>query len=363
MEDENRSTAEKSSRGDDESTAEQVEAENRRRFCTYNNAVAWMHFVQSIVVLIVYEVKVKKIEPNHIFVSGVMNLTYPNHMLHVYDGSADPTTCPGARSVIESDWYRRTAHTSNGNMVLRSPGGDVLFDLRNTTVVEFFIEGCSLNFPFMAFCFFLMSWGFQLFNGWYISAYPDGPRYIQYVEYSLSASLTIVVMAMNSGVQDLYTVITIFVLFFGMNVFGVLAEFMMHLAEEWAEVVEFELGFFVRFSNMWLIPHLCGWALFLFAWLPIAIKYTKIKGCSENKQQKGVPPFIDLAIVAESLCYFAFGVLQSVVLAYRTRHLGNKEEKRAWKWRLDVYTVVLSFVAKTLLTWALLGPALSAKTN
>jgi len=286
------------------------------------------------------------------------------HMLHVYDGSADPTTCSDALDVIRSDWYRHTPHMNNGDVVLRGAGDDVLFDLRNTTVVEFFTPGYSLNFPDMAICFFLMSWAFQLLNGWYVSSHPDGPRYIQYVEYSLSSSLTIVIMAMNTGIQDLYTIMTVFVLFFGMNVFGILAEFMMHLAEEWYRFVDFELGLFVRFTNMWLVPHLCGWALFLFAWLPIAIKYTKIKGCSENKHgDKGTPWFIDLAIVIESLCYFLFGMLQLVVLASRTYHIGDEEKKRAWKWRLDAYTVVLSFVAKTLLTWALLGPALSARQD
>jgi hypothetical protein len=324
----------------------------------YNNGVAWLHFLQSLAVIVVNEAHMKRVEPNHIFASGVMNLAYPSNMLHVYDGSAQATTCSEARDVIDSQRYRSTPHMNNGDVVVL--GG--LFDLRNTTVVEYSVPGFSLSFPSMAICFFLMSWGFQLLNGWYISRNPDGPRFLQYVEYSLSGSLTIVIMASNTGIQDLYTVMTIFVLFFGMNVFGVLAEFMMHLAEEWHGVVEIDLGLFIRLHNMWLIPHLCGWAMFLFAWGPVAIKYTKIKACSENKRGKGVPDFIDAAIVFESLCYFAFGALQLLVLTYRTAYLGDPETKRRWKWRLDVSTVLLSFVAKTLLTWALLGPALTART-
>ena len=329
----------------------------------YNNGVAWLHFLQSLAVILVNEVHMRRIEPNHIFVSGVMNLTYPSNMLHVYDGSAQATVCSEARDVIDSDRYRSTPHMNNGDVVVRGVGNEVLFDLRNTTTVEYFVPGFSLSFPSMAICFFLMSWGFQLLNGWYLSRYPDGPRYIQYVEYSLSASLTVIIMAMNAGIQDLYTIMTIFVLFFGMNVFGVLAEFMMHLAEEWYRLVEIDLGLFIRFHNMWLIPHLCGWAMFFFAWLPVAVKYTKIKACSENKHRKGVPAFIDLAIALESLCYFAFGALQLLVLAFRTWNLGNTDAKRVWKWRLDVITIALSLAAKTLLTWALLGPALTARTD
>jgi hypothetical protein len=343
------------------------------RFRTFNTIVAWIHFVQAFVIIVMNQIRFRHIPANRIFVSSFMNLTFPNHMLHVYDGSADPTKCTEALDVIQSDAFQASPHLDNGEAVIRGAGDSILLDVRNTILVEFSINTARLNVPEMIICFFLLSWGFQLFNGWYTARWPNGPRYIQYVEYSISGSLTIVVMALNTGILDLFTVLSIFILFFGMNIFGVLAEFMMAMAEKWYGKLDLKLlslgsTVLVDFTTMWLIPHLCGWALFLFAWLPIAVKYTKTQACAENSQGKGVPPFIAAAIVMESVCYFLFGVVQFIVLVGRTRALDSEDKivpcfTYTWKELLDVCTIVLSLVAKTFLAWALMGPAWVAKTD
>lgn len=358
------------------------------QFRVVNNTVAWAHFLQFLVVVSLYATKFRCITPNQIFVSDMVNLTSPHHMIHVFDGSAAPSSCPAALDVIRSTWYRSRPHLDNSDVIIHGVGDDVLFDLRNTTTVEFYPYTYRLNVSAMIACFFFLSWAFQLLNGWYVENEPDGPRYIQYVEYSLSASLTIVVMALNTGIQDLYTILNIFVLFFGMNVFGILAEFMMHLAEKWC--TRFDFGLFeidaaryrrnqgteltrrlpyenypIGFRNLWLVPHLCGWVLFLFAWLPIIIKYTKTQQCSENSVSQGVPWFVQVVVSLESTFYLLFGIVQWVVLRGRGEVLSNAladktNDRLWWKVRLDYWTTMLSFGAKTLLAWLLLGPRLKA---
>ena len=347
-------------------------------FRKFNSAIAWLHIFQFFAVIAMNELKFKKIPPNRVFVSSTVNLTFPNHMLHVYDGSARPTPCSDALDLINSERFQSHPHLNNADLVIRGVADSILFDMRNTTTVEFYINQYSLNIPYMVMLFFLLSGVFQMFNGWYIDAYPNGPRYIQYVEYSLSASLTIVIMALNTGIQDLITILSMFALFFGMNIFGVLAEFMMHAAENCSgnfQLLSIGQTHLIDFASMWLIPHLCGWVLFLFAWLPVVIKYTKMQACSENSQQKGVPSFIAAAVAMESLCYFLFGLLQLLVLTMRTNRLGKSDSNYLscwlpcvgelqfeWKHVLDVGTTTLSLVAKTFLAWALLGPALVART-
>lgn len=324
----------------------------------FNNLVALMHFIQFIVVVSLNETKYKHIPPDQIFVSSTINLATPYSMIHVYTDPTPSTKCTGALDVINSDWYRSRPHLNNGELTIKGVGDSMILDLRGTTNVEWSAKSASLDVTVMIMCFFLLSWGFQILNGWYIQAYPDGPRYLQYVEYSLSASLTIVVMALNTGIQDLYTILTIFALFFGMNVFGILSEFMIHLAEMWDEAIDFKV-LRLPFRYLWLIPHACGWVLFLFAWLPIIIKYFKVKACSKNSAGvEGVPYFVAIVVACESVFYFLFGILQLVVLLYRTWRPADKKE---WKNRLDVYTVLLSLLAKTLLAWMLLGPRLKAK--
>jgi hypothetical protein len=333
----------------------------------FSNIAAWAHFIQFVVVLILNETQYKHIPPDRIFVSSTIHLSTPYHMIRAYD---DPpsTQCAGALDVLRSDWYQSRPHLDNGDLTIKGADGSMLLDLRRTTVVEWNDRSARLDVTAMIMCFFLLSWAFQILNGWYIETYPNGPRYLQYVEYSLSASLTIVVMALNAGIQDLYTILTIFALFFGMNVFGIVAEFMVHLAEELEERVDFSV-LRIPFRYLWLIPHACGWVLFLFTWLPIIVKYTKTKACSKNAGgMMGVPWFVEAAIVFESILYIFFGIVQLVVLVCRTRYPKSILDlcgfiNCTWKDILDVSTVTLSLVAKTWLAWMLLGPRLMAKTD
>lgn len=338
-------------------------------FKTLSLLTAAAHFIQFVAVLVLYLRKFKDIPRDIIFVSGVAKLVFPNSMIHktdgVFDGGDRKTTCQDALDVINSPAYRAFKHLDNGEVVLRGPDGSVLLDTRSTTFVSYFDRRMdySLDISILIMFFFILSFVFQILNVLYLrNASNDAPRYIQYVEYSVSASLTVVILALNVGIQDLFSVITIFVLFFGMNVFGILAEFMMYLEEKTnakGESMSILPRLGVRLKHLWLIPHLCGWVLFFFAWVPIVLKFDKIQGCSENSQGKGVPWFITLGTVIESLCYMGFGALQLAVLVGRTwmQRVGSN----TWKDLLDYGTVLLSLLAKTFLAWILLGPLWSAQ--
>ena len=288
-----------------------------------------------------------------LFVSGNLNLTFPIQMVH------DPYTTSPTQCTEALDAINKSSGSQLMNVIVKGLGDSILLDLRNTSIVGFNNYNSNINIPSMIMLFFLLSWAFQIYNGAYLEASPSGPHHIQYIEYSFSSSLTIVIMALNTGIVDLFTILSILTLFFGMNVFGVVAECMMHLAETWGpKARRLVLIDPITFANAWTIPHFCGWVLFFFAWTPIVVKYHKIQGCSENHNGSGVPWFIAMAVIVESFLYFLFGILQLYVLIGRTRDLGKSPA--AWKRYLDVGTILLSLLAKTFLAWALLGPAYTA---
>ena len=333
-----------------------------------STVTAIIHFAQFVAVLALYYQKFINIPRDMVFVSGLVKLNFPNHMIHKTNGAfnnGEKTQCQDALDVINSPEYMASPHWNNGDVNI--PG---LIDTTNTTFVIFMDHSIdySLNMSFLVFFFFLFSSLFQIFNVYYLSYNPHGPRYIQYFEYSVSAGLTLVILGLNVGIQDFLTIITLFGLFFGMNIFGAVAEFMVYVVEEIIKQ-EIKQEEFLRnnpmLPYMWLIPHICGWVLFFFAWIPITIKFYKIQGCAENSQGHGVPWFILVGNIVESLCYFGFGILQLWVLLGRTYQFNKIKVDKidkvdGWKEKLDYGTVFLSLFAKTFLAWVLLGPILSS---
>jgi hypothetical protein len=325
----------------------------------FNNTVAWLHLLQFFTLLGLYVSKLKNVKPDLIFVSGELKLLQSNHMLHVIGNNIDNSPCQEARDFMTK--YPDKMVTMPP-IVIKGAANSVLLDFTNTQMV-YYNQEYSISTPIMIMCFFILSWAFQILNGIYLRTYNTGPYFLQYVEYSISASLTIVIMAVNVGIQDLLTIIMIFALFFGMNIFGAVAEIMMHMAEN-AGGKNHEMYIF-DLRTMWIIPHVSGWVLFFFAWTPIIIKFTKTSMCVDP----AVPSFITAAVAMESFFYFSFGILQLAILIMRTLILyrpnakDTAETTKEIKNYLNWGTVILSFFAKTFLAWILMGPVWAADTS
>jgi hypothetical protein len=336
-----------------------LEPETQTSYSYFNNAVARIHLLQLFTLLIFYQTKLKDVSPDILFVSGTVNLTYPNQMIHVKD-STTSTICMDAFNAIHS-----TPITKNYQNISNS-----IIDISNTVMVEYNDHSIDyrVNTPVIMMIFFLLSCVFQLFNEWYLHTYPNGPCFIQYIEYSISGSLTIIVMAVNVGIQDLLSIIWIFTLFLGMNLFGAIAEIMMHMIEIKESIKQTNILYFFDLYNIWLIPHICGWVLFLFAWIPVVVKYDKTQKCVSNNGSNGIPNYITVAVIFESIFYIAFGALQLYVLQVRT-DIARKRDRNKQDWDnttqymrsfLNWWTVILSLVAKTFLAWVLMVPVLTA---
>jgi hypothetical protein len=282
------------------------------------------------------------------YVSSIQNLTVTSHaMTHV---STNTTTCIDVRNSPQYNQAKKVPYR-----VELMP--TFLYDFTDTFPVQFNSPGYSINTAAIICVFFLLSFIFQMTNGGLINENPKYPRVMTYLEYSISSSLMIMVLGVNIGVLELFQLIWLFGLFFGMNIFGMLAELMCHMAER-NPALDVKLFGYDAFS-MWKIPHYVAWILFFLAYVPLLIKYATTCKCSTPSP----PWFMTVAVCVETVFFLLFGVVQWVGLSSRMEKRREPVALRDAIIWMDLCHIVLSFFAKTSLAWLLVGPALSLQEN
>lgn len=308
---------------------------------TANLVVACLHLAQFAVMFVLVFTKFSTQTPNVPYVSAVQTLVMTNHAMTRVNTTT--TTCADVQS---SPMYNQPSKTPHPADLMPA----YLYDFTDTFSVQFNTPGIQTNTAALICGFFLLSFGFQLLNGRYLATHPDSPRIIHYLEYSLSSSLMIVVMAVNVGVFELLQLIGLFGLFFGMNLFGACAELLCCAHEAGGASPPWWL------RRAWYAPHLAGWVVFLLAYVPLLVKYAITCHCSTPEP----PWFLTLAVAVETLCFCLFGFAQWSFLAERTA-AGPAPRKEDALLRMDFCNIALSFFAKTSLAWLLMGPAASIK--
>jgi hypothetical protein len=149
-----------------------------------------------------------------------------------------------------------------------------------------------------------------------------GTNPYRWIEYAISSSIMIVVIATFTGVWDLWSLVMIFVLNALMNMFG----YEMEKLNQYTEKVDW--------SN-YILGCIAGFT----PWVVMAAYFVAALGSSATKP----PTFVYLILVVYFLLFCSFAV--NMVLQY----------KGVGKWKDYLYGertyIVLSFVAKLLLTW------------
>lgn len=158
-------------------------------------------------------------------------------------------------------------------------------------------------------------------NAWYIRNLQKGANYARWIEYSLSSSLMIVVIAMLVGIYDVVSLLLIFFLNAMMILFG----WMMELHNQTTEKTNWTSFFFGVIAGA--IP-----------WVAIAI-YLFGAGGETGK----APTFVYWIFFSIFVFFNIFAI--NMVLQY----------KKIGKWRDYLYGekayIILSLVAKSLLAW------------
>jgi len=172
--------------------------------------------------------------------------------------------------------------------------------------------------------FFLSSVGF----GWYVKNLKRGINHARWYEYSLSASLMIVIIAMLSGIFDVVSLIGLFALTASMNLFGL----MMELHNQTTEKTNWTSYYFGCFAG--IVP-----------WIGIVIYFF---GSADTGQ---IPTFVYFILGSLFFLFFTFAV--NMILQY----------KKVGPWRDYLFGesmyVLLSLTAKSALAWQVFGGTLA----
>jgi hypothetical protein len=166
----------------------------------------------------------------------------------------------------------------------------------------------------------------------YVAYLERGMNPYRWYEYSVSASVMIVVIAMLAGVWDFGTLVALFSLVAVMNLMGL----MMELHNQTTETTDWTAYIIGSFAG--LVP-----------WVVIAITIVNTVLGSDG----GGPPDFVLVIYVSLFVFFNLFAI-NMVLQYR----------ETWKWQDYLFGettyIVLSLVAKSLLAWQVFFGTLNA---
>ena len=209
---------------------------------------------------------------------------------------------------------------------------------QNFTIVLEEQQAGRIDVRYGILAFFLLS---GLFQGW-VSYATEGEEDFQcwsvtmrYLEYSISASVMVLCIAVETAVFQIYTLINMFVLTFVTMILGLLAQTLQ--THGW----------------LWLVPHLLGWLTIAAAYAPVLDSFL-----SAARGPVKPPDFVYCIVILEFALFMSFGFVQlhelwsgTVSMIEKGGRLDASISKAATRW-----FILLSLTAKTLLAWLILSP-------
>ena len=125
-------------------------------------------------------------------------------------------------------------------------------------------------------------------------------NWVRYVEYSITASIMIVIIALEIGISQWSTLVGLIGCTWSCMMFGLLADIISRLQDtgtlyKWAD------------TGKW-IAHFAGWMAIIFPFFVIIITFQNVFRDSE------APDYVSLLIWGETLFFVCFGVVQSYQL-------------------------------------------------
>ena len=188
----------------------------------------------------------------------------------------------------------------------------VFFDLRFSVAIALFLFLAAADHLLMA---------MPGISNWYEANLRRGVNYARWIEYSVSASLMIILIAMLPGITNLYALIGLFAINAAMILFGLLME----------QVNEPD-----RPVNWW--PFIFGCLAAIVPWIAITIALI-----TSESEGGGVPGFVYGIFVSLFLLFNCFGLNQWLQYRRRGRFANYLYGEKVY--------IVLSLVAKSALAW------------
>ena len=216
-----------------------------------------------------------------------------------------------------------------------------LKEYHNTSGFSFEVQPTqSFNVPAAICAFFLLSAVAQTVQiVWMDEDYVDQIR-LRYMEYSISASIMLVCIAIEVGISDIVSLVSLAILMFETNVLGLLADILTETTQ-----------------NTWaLLAHLAAWISCCAPYTMILVQFFY----NVQNSQRRPPDFVYAIVFVMALLFCSFGFVQSCDLLFQPE---DEQRKHDFKRNIAYAYDVLSLTAKTLLAWLILGPILNNAFN
>jgi hypothetical protein len=182
--------------------------------------------------------------------------------------------------------------------------------------------GGSLDVRYLIAAFFTLSGLCQAAAGWFDLL---DSALLRFGEYAITASCMLMAIAVEAGVDDIYTLQAMFVLTFTTMLLGILADDAPPLPAT--------------------LAHLGGWLTFLSAYGPILDAFLQ----SSSRSTASAPGFVHVIVFVQFALFGCFGLVQAHQLFWPA--LDDEEPGQR-----SLHYIVLSLTAKSLLAWLILSP-------
>ena len=185
--------------------------------------------------------------------------------------------------------------------------------------------------------FYLLSFIFQYYasNYWpFCKPYYRINNEIRFIEYSISASLMIITIALQVGITDVHLLVNMFFNCFSCMMFGLFSQILF-------EYNKFSFGYFA---------HFLGWLTICISYSPIIDVFYSSVECS-NTGDRTIPEFVKIIIILQAILFGSFGFIQTFEYLFKKYRYSNSSVNLI----VDFMYILLSLVAKSLLGWIIIG--------
>jgi hypothetical protein len=202
----------------------------------------------------------------------------------------------------------------------RLPGQKIPASQSVMTTEDYYVEYSNidageLDVRYIIVAFFTLSAFFQAIGGYILGGLWG--RQLRYIEYSISASIMILAIGVESGIRDIYILEMMFTLTWITMILGLLAdhmtEFFMFVgggsSQPLFDPLTNTFGYWT-----WVIPHFAGWATCLAAYGPILDHFIT----SSSKSDISAPGFVNVIVFLQFTFFSCFGFVQLYYLINKT---------------------------------------------
>lgn len=292
-------------------------------YVCYNNFALTGHFISAIIMIY------------FIVQNGSVSIPYTESYLEWNNISRSDTCKLGSR----------TFNTSNGKYCISAVTKPVSCNDDN--------ECYGIDLGWLIISFHILSFLFQslavvtnytgpILGYKYSDMIKSGRNPLRFIEYSFSASIMLIAIALLNGVTDINLIISIAVLTSACQLCGLAVEYSENIYMKW-------------------LLHITGWLQFFWAYGIICHAFFKSIEVANDNSGVGPPDFVYGIVISLFLLYASFGFVQFSELLYTIPFISKlccNDKKSINQYSKEKYYVILSLTAKLVLGWTIFGNVL-----